>query len=142
MPTHLFCGPFLSLCLAGSALNMANRQNRRHGPLLPPFTSCPDWGTFLLEDVCFSCLFLLMWSWCCGWTKSCTCLKPWLKPLFLGVYRRVSIPGCVGGARWISSIHVVAWRARDPFGAACAAPKAAGHRALATGACRCSRKFV
>ena len=23
----------------------------------------------------------------CGWTKSCTTLKPWLKPVFVGIYR-------------------------------------------------------
>ena len=22
----------------------------------------------------------------CGWTESCTTLKPWLKPLFVGIY--------------------------------------------------------
>ena len=39
-----------------------------------------------------------------GWTKSCTTLKPWLEPLFLGIYRGIMIhSGFVGGAKWISS---------------------------------------
>ena len=29
----------------------------------------------------------LLTGWYCGWTKSCTALKPWLKPLFVGIYR-------------------------------------------------------
>ena len=39
----------------------------------------------------------------CGWTKYCTTLKPWLKPLFVGIYR-VIIPGFLKWCR-ILSIH-------------------------------------
>ena len=33
-------------------------------------------------------------------------MKPWLKPLFVGIYRGIeSFQGFSGGAKWISSIH-------------------------------------
>ena len=39
----------------------------------------------------------------CGWTKSCTTLKPWLKPLVIGIYKGLEpFPGFLGGANWIS----------------------------------------
>ena len=46
----------------------------------------------------------------CGWTKSCTTLKPWLKPWFVGIYvgasnhSRVSEGWCVA---WISQPSTV-----------------------------------
>ena len=41
----------------------------------------------------------------CGWTKSISHeMKPWLKPLFVGIYRGIIIPGFLGRCR-ISSIH-------------------------------------
>ena len=39
-----------------------------------------------------------------GWTKSCTTWKPWLKPLFVGLYRRIILPGSLRWCR-ILSIH-------------------------------------
>ena len=39
----------------------------------------------------------------CGWTESCTTLKPWLKPLFVDIYRGIIIPGFLG------------WCKMDPF---------------------------
>ena len=45
---------------------------------------------------------------CCGWTKSISpTLKPWLKPLLVGIYRASNHSTFQGflGAKWISSIH-------------------------------------
>ena len=43
---------------------------------------------------------------CCGWTKPCTTLKPWLKPQRLLFFTgESSFQGFLGGAKWISSIH-------------------------------------
>ena len=40
--------------------------------------------------------------------KSCTTLKPWLKPLFAGIYRGIeSFQESLRGAKWISSIHSI-----------------------------------
>ena len=36
----------------------------------------------------------------CGWTKSCTTWKPWLKP-----FGNQIMPGSLGGAKWFLSTH-------------------------------------
>ena len=49
----------------------------------------------------------------CGWLRNpCRAtLNPWLKPLFVGIYRGIeSFQDLFGGAKWISSIH-----SRCPF---------------------------
>ena len=44
----------------------------------------------------------------CGWMKSCTKLKLWLKPWFVGIYRGIeSFQGFFGGAKWTSQPSTV-----------------------------------